>query len=214
MSRILTAPLDSLLFWTVTNGSVTIQSTIARTGPNSMQANTIANIILLTHPVHPIAAGVQWFTQFGLYVASTPSENLSLVSLSSSGVSYPVAIGLRTDLGLTLLDGTSTEIGSPSGPISLNTWYYVEMSYNFDDGAISGRVDGVEFASGTTDASISVNLISIGVYDLPNGNGANADLYYDDIIVNNSNGSVDNTWPGGAGVPSVIVSLNSLALPW
>lgn len=104
---------------------------------------------------------------------------------------------------------TNTQIGSDSAATVANTtlgpWYRLELSFNHPSGSadftnVELRVDGVTVASGTaTGASPSLggsNGLLLGYINATSGGIGTRECYIDDVAVNDSVGTSQNTWPG------------------
>jgi hypothetical protein len=115
-----------------------------------------------------------------------------------------VTVVLRTTGALALYtqDG-AVQIGSDSTALTNDTWYRVE--YMIDRTGASGtfdaelRIDGSSVASSSTLTSTNMTA---GVSDLTLGGNlegeaaTTCDFFFDDVAVNDSTGSVNNSWPG------------------
>jgi len=90
----------------------------------------------------------------------------------------------------------SANIGSASGVLSTNTWYRIELKVDtttIATTAVEALLDGVSFASGTVDLATGIARVGFGQIGTVN---SNHDFYTDDLAVNNSSGSFQNSWPG------------------
>ena len=111
----------------------------------------------------------------------------------------------------------NTQIGSTlSGAVSTNTWYRLELKYDFGtaatgDTAVAGMIDGNIFASSTTENYANgTRRLGWGVITSTTG-----DLYWDDIGINqDATATVDN-WVGEGKVVMLLPDgVNSSATPW
>lgn len=91
--------------------------------------------------------------------------------------------------------GTPAKIGSSSSAISKNTWTKVSLCSFYTSGTVTAKLNNSQFASGTSVATTPDSLIRFGV-GADAATAATGDIYFDDIIVNNSNGSVQNSYGG------------------
>jgi len=126
-----------------------------------------------------------------LYSGTT---NVVALELTRSGSVYTVTPYYNNwDANLTAFNIST----SPTG-----AWHSIEVEY--DTTAANGsevlkvRLDGAEMASATNlnFTTKTVNIISTGVY---NGSGSavtGTTIYIDDMVVNDSSGSYQNTYPG------------------
>lgn len=87
-------------------------------------------------------------------------------------------------------------VGTCSLVLLNRTWYVIEVHIKIADvgGVLEIRIDGnPQFAFiGDTKPGSETAIDRIGVYI-----AVNNDYYYDDVIVNDPSGEVNNSWPGG-----------------
>lgn len=115
-------------------------------------------------------------------------------------------IGLQLDTNGTLVlsYAGSTIYGSPSSALNLNQWYRIEI---FEDGSFAtgaclatARVDGVDFAS-TTTGSFGGNFVVIRLGgNLLGETCTTGQWFIDDVGVNSTSGSAQNSWPGAGSI--------------
>lgn len=96
--------------------------------------------------------------------------------------------------------GGTNVLGSPSGALSLDTWYRIEVAYISDSNGqpvtLTGYIDGVQFATGSqTFTRKSPTLITVGSLG-GSSNYPNFDIFIDDVAVNDSTGTHQNGLPG------------------
>ena len=93
---------------------------------------------------------------------------------------------------------SNTVIASSSaGAVTLNTWNYMEVWFKPLDsgGRVVVKVDGstvIDFTGDTTAEEEWINAILFGGIS----NSTSLRTFVDDIVVNSSDGSYNNTWPG------------------
>jgi hypothetical protein len=92
------------------------------------------------------------------------------------------------------LVGTTPLLYSPA------TWYVIELHIKIatSGGILEFRVNGLPMLSymGNTNPG-SLNTIN-NIYAGPASGGNSQYIYYDDIIINDTNGTANNSWPNGA----------------
>lgn len=190
-------------------GAPSISTTTKRSGNASMRCNATADIE--TGVTNTIGTTVDrvWIRAY-IYIASLPSILSVIMFANDSGGGTTSAIALTTSgtLQLWSFENTLTTFeqkGSSSAALSLNTWYRVELSADTSTNtwSFTARLDGTQFASASVSAGLTADtdLIDIGVIgfsDLPNLTAAavNADIYVDDIAVNDNTGSAQTSFPG------------------
>lgn len=132
--------------------------------------------------------------------ASFPG-NADAVILSASQISGGAAkiqIRITTDGYLKLYNfEDSAQVGSNSlDPLTTGDWYRIELKVDtttLATTAVEALIDGISFASGTVNLAGGVGSIVLGndIADIDN-----LDFYVDDVAVNDSTGSFQNSWPG------------------
>jgi hypothetical protein len=138
-----------------------------------------------------------YYARAYVYIADRPdalSTIFGFVEAADSTVRGRIRIA--TDGTLELWD-SAAKIGSSSSALALNTWYRIELSYFNNTGTskleLNALLDGVSFASTTTSTNTgTVSLLSFG----ERSGVSSYDYYFDDIALNDSTGSFQNTWPG------------------
>jgi len=180
-----------------TFGTVSISSTTFRSGAYALRANptTATGGVIYRFSSSGLAIS---FYRFYLYITSAPdTTKQQIYSIEcNTGESF-VNISLNSDRTLSFYQSGADQIGSSSSALSLNTWYRIEIS--LDATTISAtscvaRIDGTNFASGTIDYTGNPNpdTFLVGAF----GSNRTSDLFFDDIAINNSTGSFQNSWPG------------------
>jgi hypothetical protein len=94
-----------------------------------------------------------------------------------------------------------------------NRWYVVEVRVKIDDnfGVLTLRIDMNEEAAfvGDTKPGTETTVDNLIHGDLYNGNS-----YYDDLIVHDPTGTVNNSWPNGAKVALLRPNADGSMLEW
>lgn len=130
--------------------------------------------------------------------SGNPSVDYDLLTgwTAGSTAETPYAV-LKTDGTVVLEAPKGTTVGSASSVLNNDTWYRVELSFQFNSGANDDhaalQIDGVAIASTTTYAGPTVvpNRIVIGEAV---ATGVNID--FDDLALNDATGATHNSWPG------------------
>ena len=190
-------------FTTVTNG--TIQTSTVRSGT---YAGQITSLVTLTargfeYQFASAAGNGPYYLRVYINVATLPSAANTIITLNNTTglVGTPEAsIKLDNTGAFSLFNGLTSQVGSASSTISTGTWHSLELWFDATGGVggdtLKARLDGVEFASAT-------NLtILAGVLAFTVGGNLNAEAqttgewYFDDIAINDSTGSFQNSYPG------------------
>lgn len=110
-------------------------------------------------------------------------------------------IRLTTAGELFLANGSQTQIGSRTAPIGLNTWYRLE--FKFFNSTSSGFLemearyaveDGPATVIATTTTATTTGSVSKILFGSLN-TSTGYDIYFDDVALNDSTGSVENSYP-------------------
>ncbi|MFD8254678.1 hypothetical protein, partial [Streptomyces werraensis] len=185
----------------VVNGTPTISTTVRRAGAAALRCNPTAGTQYVEHQID--AGTVKRTThRFYLRIGALPSADCNIYGIGQSGY-FPGLVRLTTTGALTLRDGfTSVNLGSPTVPLETGRWYRVELDYTdvagtagAVTGAFKGYLDGVLFADTLCSNINGWSRIRAGVQS-----AATADIYIDDIAVNDTTGSVQNGLPGPGSV--------------
>lgn len=181
----LTAGLE---FDTIT-GSPTINTTTKRTGAAAMRCNPSAATAYVQSDYADettIHLGRVY-----IYIASAPAALTDIFIFGDNANSYTARIRLATDRTLELWSD-SAKVGSSSSAIPLNEWHAVELSYDDSvaNNTIVGRLDFVQFATGNGGDNGGNGRFRCGIIT-----STTADVYFDDLAINNSTGSSETSWP-------------------
>lgn len=140
------------------------------------------------------------FFRFYFRLASIPSGSSMEIFRVVPATGDAIAIDLNNDQTLTLWDNhTNTQIGTTAALI-LNQWYRLEVNYNDttqSNTTFTANIDGVSIGSssfnGTTGSAVGPQWAV--VWGNANGGGS-YDYYLDDLAINDSTGSFQNSYPG------------------
>lgn len=192
--------------WSSTTGGVVISSSIARSGSFSTRMDGMVSATRKGWR-YSFAASTEtghYFYRTYLRVDTLPSAENRIMGMGDAA-SFPGAtnrIYITIDsAGLLRLYDEDGVIGSPSSAISTGDFNYrIEIEVNCSGGGgshvVKARVNGTEFASSST-RNISTGLMSIGLGANLNAEGQTiGDWYFDDVALNDSTGSFQNTYPG------------------
>lgn len=138
-------------------------------------------------------------------VDSLPTGTVRIMYLSDN--STPLAGARLTSGGKIQLwneTGTPAQIGSDSSAtIAVDTWYRLEVYCKTLSGAGDDecelRLDGTTVASQSA-MSLGTSMVTRVFFGWLNGPGASKSIYFDDLVVNDDQGGVNDSWPGAGGV--------------
>lgn len=178
---------NSTTAWVEFSGGVTGTASIVTTNPNkinggggaySLRTNNSSQTGYITHAYKTSPNSNAAYVRFYIYIATAPSAATRLLSFGTAGTGS--GIRLNTDRTLTLMKEDNTTLGSNSAAIPLNEWHMIEMQ-TASSATIIGRLDGVQFASGTNSAIGSWSTVNVG-----NQTSNTTDLYFDDIALDDA----------------------------
>lgn len=190
--------------WDTTTGSPTIDTTTKRSGAASLRCNPTATTAYITHDyfTYPAFGDLTLYYRFYLYIATSTDALDSIFVLRDDGNSAYISIRLNSNRTLELWKDYSTDaqIGSDSSALNTGQWYRIEVSATTGGAShyltdVVAKIDGVTFASGSG-LTISVNTGSTFDFQLGCITSTTADLYFDDIAINDESGSYQTSFPG------------------
>jgi len=181
--------------WDTTTGSPTINTTIKRSGSASLRSSVIGAQAYITHQYAATAGITNSYYRFYLYV-HTATDELDTIFLLNSAVTSTdiVSIKLNTNRTLELWkEGSGTvQLGSDSSALTADTWYRIELKV--EGTTATAYIDGASFATGTLNSGV-LNRFDLGCITV-----TTADLYFDDLAINNDTGTVQNGLPGAGSI--------------
>lgn len=163
-------------------GTCAISTATFRSGVAALRCNPSAATGFVTHRFRADATTRYW-DRFAINVASYPLADETIWD-SGDGSFQGLYIEMTSTGVLQLLDGgDASQIGSNSDALSLDTWYVITVDYNDASlDACDTTIDGVAWVTGGTCANVGGGGVSrYGVITT-----GTADIYYDDIIINDS----------------------------
>jgi len=189
-------------FTTVTNG--TISTTTIRSGTYAGRISSLASGTArgFLYQFASAAGNGPYFIRFYFRYATLPSAANTIFSVDNDTAvaeAAGVAILLGSDGALQLFNG-ATQIGSDSSALSADTWYRIEVKFDKApaDGSeeLRALIDGVEFA-GAANLTLATTIHSMAFGgNIRTEAQTTGDWFFDDIAVNNSTGSFQNSYPG------------------
>lgn len=176
----------------VSGSGLTIDTTTKRSGAASFKFTSSASESRYGEWTWTAAVVyARMYVRFSAFPTDATGAILQLIN----GANVCGCIAIKTTGKLALYDGNiaGTQRGSDSSTLSLNTWYCIELTANNGAGTeLDARLDGTSFASGAMTYAGNAAGIYFGFVDWQ----ASAVMYVDDIIVNSSSGSYNNSWVG------------------
>ena len=182
--------------YTIFQSNPTISSSTVRSGAYSLNPATSVNREGIIYQYSNNTEG-SYFFRFFIRIADDLDGQQEIIRLRDTSGNGKVSIRLNTDETLELWnEEDAAQVGSDSSSLSLNTWYRIELavdSTTLASTAIEAKIDEVTFASGTINITESPGQMLLGCGLTSNVSG---DLFFDDVAINDSSGSFENSYPG------------------
>lgn len=214
-----------------TAGKLTYVSTHPRTG-NGCFRILLTNSAAYAYKSKTLpSAYTELYFQFSVYLASSQvivasdGTTVALLRLvSTTGVSQ-ITLGVNEstrvlEVRLGRQDGTL--LGSGSTAVSADTMHLVELHVVISDtvGVVQARLNGVTEINLSSQDTNNAGGGDIKTFDLGvtpgsiSSDGASVDAFFDDIVVNDTTGSVSNSWPNGAGIEKLTPNADGNYTAW
>jgi len=186
-----------------TVGSPAIDTTTKRSGAASMRCNpSPAATAYVVNKYIGNNALADIFVRFYLNISTAPSAITQIAFLNDSaqgGSTLSIKLNTNRTLELWNEGGTPAQVDVDSSALSLATWYRIELAYDWtgaDQNTVTAYIDNVQFATGTNlgGTSDNPNTLQLGVRT-----AVTADLYFDDVAVNDASGTSTQTGLPGTG---------------
>ena len=126
------------------------------------------------------------FVSFKFRKSANPTANVKLAILDSHTAIGNQGLWLKTDGTLQIYSGAGLT-GTTSAALNNSEWYTIQVSYNLGTGLWTAKVNGTQFES-TGSTAMSVGRLFLC------GTGTTT-FYFDDLIINDDSGTVNNSWP-------------------
>jgi hypothetical protein len=138
-----------------------------------------------------IVAGRTYYLRVAIYPVSAPSSG-DFNPIAFYGASPVSGVQLSYNGTLQVQDASNSTTVFSAGSLPLNAWSVVEVAYVATTGATTVMVNGVVVGSGTLETIAAATVAYVGIY--PPTTACN--VYLDDIAINDSTGTAQNTWCG------------------
>lgn len=191
---------NAVEFTAFTTNAPAIETTTKRSGAAAWRINNTGGSEGFRH-VHTTTQA-SFFFRFYLYIVTMPTGTKMIGGFSAVGT-YKAGVRL-TPGGLLQLynQEDSAQIGSDSSALSTGTWYRIEIkcdsttlsSTAVEANAYEDEAGASSFwnPSGTINITTNPNCVRCGT----DGADATLDYIVDDLAVNDTSGSIQNSWPG------------------
>lgn len=197
-------------------GSAVIDSTVVRTGVKSLKSTDNGNSYIEYTPLGT-ADGETLYARLYFRVTGIPTvASMEIAEFTSAGDATQARVLLQVGGKLALfasasVGGGGVQIGITAAPIVVNTWYMLELAEMVSvagNDYVEARLNSASFASssGVNRYNSVPNRLLVGNYGASSG----FNVYYDDVAINNSRGSSNNSWPGE--LPAITTTLGTTKL--
>ncbi len=187
--------------WTGTNGSPTIQTGTTRTGTYAGQITSLVSGTALGWFYQFSSANVSTDTYIRFYIniAVYPNADTQIMCLLDSTGNDPGDIRLTSTGTMYMTDNTGSQVGSASSALSLNTWHRIELRYFNTSSTEELKIDGSSISLSTTISGQVYREAHFGG-NLNGGISSTGTWYLDDIAINDTGGTTQNSYPGSGQV--------------
>ena len=134
------------------------------------------------------------YARFHYYAVTAPAANSQIFAFTDSSLLSYLTLIRGTGSGIKVMNSANTQVGS-SYALSTGQWYLIEVGIfsNSTTGTIDVKVDGSTIVSVTGENTNGADIRGIAL-------GASAALtheyYIDNLAVNDTSGSYQNSWVG------------------
>jgi hypothetical protein len=188
--------------YTANVGSPTISTTAGtfRSGLASLRVNTSAATAGMSYDWQAADSATDTYFRGYFYFSTFPNANTLLMAIRDNAGTNQASIrfdNVNSKLEL-WNEEDSAQVDVDSAAIETEVWYRVELRVNFGTAAtgdtiLTAKLDGTQFAtSSTVNWANGVRTMQAGIITT----NATADVYLDDMAINEGFGSVQNSYPG------------------
>ena len=168
-----------------------IQSTVVRSGNYTAAFTTTTGSPNFLYQFKSSSTDSIAYCRFYFYMTAFPTNVTNIFQIRSVG-------SIRiTSTGTLQLFNASAQVGSDSIVLAKRTWYMIEIGCDTTACAgsdtLTGRLNGTTFATSTSQSLAGFSIIDVGINAPP---GSAVTFYFDDIAINDSTGSFQNSYPG------------------
>lgn len=195
------APTAGMEITTLVN-TPTVITSAKRSGSYSLRTAPSASTQGVGYTFATADTADDFYARAYVYFTTRPNANSPILVFRDNAGTNQASIRYdNTGNTLELWNEEDTaQIGSDSTlTISVNTWYMIELKIDattIGSTVLGARLNGVEFATNTVNHANGVRELQFGVITT----SATADIYWDDIAINQGIGATQNTYPGPGAV--------------
>ncbi len=182
--------------WDTTVGSPSINTTTKRSGAAALRCNTTSANAYLLHQIYASAATTAHvYMRAYVYIASLPSAKTMLMAWMDDS-SFGYGLRLHPDGRVRIEASNDFAFSSFSaGLLSTGQWYRIEIDYNDSTDTATAYVNGSSVATISSADTFGGDRFMVGSFD-----AVTADLYFDDVAINDASGSAQTGLPGAGSI--------------
>lgn len=186
-----------------------INTTTKRYGAASLRTNPSSSTQGMSYSFASADVADDFYFRAYVYMASLPSSVYAKIVVAQDNAGSDQAsirfcasscTGGTSNVLQLWNEEDNAQVGSDSTLVlAANKWYMLELKVDattIGSTALAARVDNVEFASGTVNHANGVKTLALGIITTV----STADLYWDDVAINQGTGVTQNTYPGSGAV--------------
>ncbi len=184
-----------------TSTSVRVQTARVRSGLSACRFNTIGRFadgprVARYYGAKTSTTTARAYVQIGTMPTTTAPR---LITFWDKGIdSQEGAVRLNAAGTLSYIDDDGSVLATSGTALVIDTWYRIELAYN-DVNSAELLIDGVsQFKIGAHDGDTN-DAVLFGCEELTSSNCA-ADIYMDDMAVNDDSGSAQTGFPGAGSI--------------
>ena len=199
--------------WTATSGTISAETSPVYSGTYSYrtQRTSGGTSILRWNLASSVTSGT-YYIRARIRRAGTPSSTINIIEVrDSTGATNGWYLELNTSNVLTLYSQDASSITGPT--MALDTWYRIEIEAVISDtvGTLDFRVNGSSQGTLANEDTLPTNIQQFRFGCLSTVTAA--DLYWDDIAINDATGSFSNSWPGDFKT-AMVVPASDASVTW
>lgn len=186
----------SAVEWTTSVNTPVISTTTVRSGTYSFRANPTATTKYIQHTFQADTINTTYH-RFYMNAATFPGATIAIWQYKDSGAGVGFSLKLTSGGVIQMVnDISSATVLASSSALSTGTWYRIEVKI-VDHATTSAemelKIDGTVVSNQTGLSGVAGG----GGFRLGAVTGTSSpDLYFDDVAVNDSSGSYQNSYPG------------------
>jgi len=208
----------SSFWWAPSNATVVTRDTTTKRSGNASYACNSGAGNSAAYCLGPSFAGLTAPVYMRAYIltSAAPSSQVGIFGTPGT-IGSPVTVAMSTSGTLQFVVNTVNQ-GSATAAVNDGTWHRLELSVTqsaYPTGTLTAaefRLDGISVATFSGSLASASAGWSVGWFQAP---GASKQMNVDDLVINDSAGSSQNTWPGDSSIVLLVpISDNARGSNW